>query len=315
MCGTGVASDTLGDGVPGVSEVRHTYHGDGKTSTWSNWNPESTDSGNPPPPRPGQPPAIPRGQRPGTAPVAPDQIATTQTYIDPFGNVQQGVGRSPLSVGADEWARIANNPLLAAAFRRQPATGQQITASGAQPSQLSYLFGTKPISGTEAPIDQTEGSRRSWLESADPITASSLAAVEQQRRDPEHEEMGGEIGVGEQTWGSGFYGASDSEVVDTPHPPGTPQQTGQPTEVANPDLLPDPRMPQFTTERESVVPDVNYVLATPGRQNLVAYTPGDAAVGTNVGSLSRNTAAAENIGPLFDQPSRRTWGNTPMITV
>ena len=97
---------------------------------------------------------------------------------------------------------------------------------------------------------------------------------------------GGEVGVGQQSFGQRALGGSDT-VVENLAPPGA-EQTEQIAAQAQSDLQPDPNVPPLTPQ-QAVIPDVNYVLPTAGQQQVIAFSPNDPrAVYTARGPLSRN---------------------------
>ena len=97
---------------------------------------------------------------------------------------------------------------------------------------------------------------------------------------------GGEVGVGSQSFGARALGGAD-DVVENMAPPGA-EQTDTPVSQAQSDIQPDPNMP-VVAPGASVVPDVNYVLPTANKQQLIAFSQNDPrAVYTARGPLSRN---------------------------
>ena len=97
---------------------------------------------------------------------------------------------------------------------------------------------------------------------------------------------GGEVGVGQQSFGQRALGGSDT-VVENMAPPGA-EQTEQTAVQAQSDLQPDPNVPPLTPQ-QAVIPDVNYVLPTANQKQVIAFSPNDPrAVYTARGPLSRN---------------------------
>lgn len=97
---------------------------------------------------------------------------------------------------------------------------------------------------------------------------------------------GGEVGVGQQSFGARALGGSE-QIVENMAPPGA-EQTDTPVSQAQSDVQPDPNMPAIAPG-SSVVPDVNYVLPTSAQGQIIAFSPNDPqAVFTARGPLSRN---------------------------
>lgn len=97
---------------------------------------------------------------------------------------------------------------------------------------------------------------------------------------------GGEVGVGQQSFGQRALGGAD-QVVENMAPPGA-EQTETPVSQSQSDVQPDPNLPTIAPGA-SVVPDVNYVLPTSAQGQIIAFSPNDPqAVFTARGPLSRN---------------------------
>ena len=113
------------------------------------------------------------------------------------------------------------------------------------------------------------------------------AVVELQ--DTPETDMGGEPGVGVQGFGRRALMAAEGELVESLPPIDTPDQTDIPVVEAQSDLQRDPNLPPVTPQ-DSVMPDINYIMPAPGREEtIIGFVPNAPGIQyTTRGPLSRN---------------------------
>ena len=268
--GTWSDDSTLGPGVPSVSEVRNTYHGDGKTSTWSNWAPENVDSGNELPPPPGQQPLPQRSGVAAPVPAGPK----TYSYLDILNRPQTGMAApalDPSSAGTRLGAIMAGEEAKLYGQQRQPtpvaAQGARVvmTASGPQiegafPSLTNYLNSQLGREGREYNTALAAGSldRRAELQ-ADEAIVGLEGAVTADRPEIAPEGFGGRVGGSAEVnvAGEGVHSSDQYSEVD-------------PSGKAAPDVVP----PLETKPGASIIEQENITVPISGQESY-GFAPGN----------------------------------------
>ena len=229
-----------------------------------------------------------------------DALGRTQTVDQSaFGTT---MGLNPLSAGTN-WNKILADPEQAAKYQGMGKAQDMIYPGGVKPqyaTQESFL-GTKAVGRRDT---RTPDRREA-------IASQFAGATEGQippggnvpLQDTEEETFGGVVGAGEEGFGRRALLSGEGTLEENLGPVGTPEQSGVPTTAANPDLQTDPNAPLITS-RESVAPDVNYIVPTSEREEqVISFMPND----PNAAYVAR--------GPISSNlRSRRTgWGQTVTV--
>jgi hypothetical protein len=230
------------------------------------------------------------------------------SYTDALGKTQnvnqsdfgQTMGLNPLSAGT-AWQKILADPSQAAKYQGMGKSQDMLYPGGVRPDQATQesFLGTRAVGR----MDNRTPDRRSGIASQFAGSTEGQPDGSVALQDTAEETFGGEVGAGEKGFGRRALLSGEGTLEENLGPVGTPEQSGIPTTSSNPDLQTDPNAP-IITSRESVAPDVNYIVPTSERkEQVISFLPND----PNSAYVAR--------GPISSNlRSRRTgWGNSVMV--
>jgi hypothetical protein len=238
------------------------------------------------------------GQAPSTDVSYTDALGNKQTVgSDVFGKT---MGLNPLSAGTD-WNKILADPAQAAKYQGMGKAQDMLYPGGVKPqyAQHESFLGTKAVGRR----DTATPDRRAGIASQFAGSTEGQEGGKVVLQDTAEETFGGQVGAGEEGFGRRALLSGEGTLEENLGPVGTPEQSGVPTTAANPDLQTDPNAPLITS-RESVAPDVNYIVPTSEREEqVISFMPND----PNAAYVAR--------GPISSNlRSRRTgWGNSVTV--